>query len=129
MKDEVFAMFTAYINRVLANERIDYIRKLRTVEKYEALSGASYENTLERMAAAELPPLEKWIVEDSVRQMLSLLSETEATVLYCVVCQEEPLLLVSERLGLSLKSVSRIKCRALAKLRDRLEKGSAEDVI
>lgn len=127
MKDETFALFVGYMNQVLKNARIDYIRKLRRIGRYEAMTGDAYEDEVAQLISGEQSLLDQMASEAFLQSVLASLSEAEAFVLYHVVCLEEPTVSVARCLGITEKSVSRIKCRALTKLRTRLEGGILDD--
>lgn len=127
MKDETFALFVGYMNQVLKNARIDYIRKLRRIGRFEVMTGDAYEDEVAQLISDEQSLLDQMASEAFLQSVLASLSEAEAFVLYHVVCLEESTVSVARRLGITEKSVSRIKRRALTKLRTRLEGGILDD--
>jgi len=121
MRDETLALFACYMKKVLANARIDYIRKKNSIHKHEVMAGKAYEDEVAQLVADEQSPLEQIISDASLKRMLDSLSENEAYVLYHVVCLGEPAVLSAQVLGIAEKSVSRIKQRALSKLKNLLK--------
>lgn len=127
MRDDTHALFAAYMKKVLSNARIDYIRKMNAIHKHEVMAGKAYEDEVAHLVAVEKSPLEQIISDASLKRMMDSLSETEAYVLYHVVCLGEPAILSAHALGVAEKSVSRIKRRALMKLRNILEGERIDD--
>ena len=127
MRDETLALFASYIKKVIANARIDYIRKMNTIRSHEVMMGKAYEEEAARLEADEELPLEQIISESFIESLLDSLSESESYVLYHVVCMGEPAILSAGALGIAEKSVSRIKRRALTKLRNNLKEASIDD--
>lgn len=127
MRDETLALFACYMKKVLANARIDYIRKKNSIHKHEVMAGKAYEDEVAQLVADEQSPLEQIISDAFLKRMMDSLSENEAYVLYHVVCLGEPAILSAHALGVAEKSVSRIKHRALMKLRNTLEGERVDD--
>ena len=100
---------------------LDLIRKINAIRKHEVMAGKAYEDEVAQLVADEQSPLEQIISDASLKRIMDSLSETEAYVLYHVVCLGEPAVLSAHALGVAEKSVSRIKRRALSKLRNVLK--------
>lgn len=127
MRDKTLALFACYMKKVLANARIDYIRKMNVMHRHEVMAGKAYEDEVSHLVADEQSPIDQIISDASLKLMMDSLSETEAYVLYHVVCLGEPAILSAHALGVAEKSVSRIKRRALKKLKDTLEGERIDD--
>lgn len=121
MKDETLALFVCYMKTVLMNARIDFIRKMNTIRRHEVMAGQAYDDEVARLVSDEQLPLEQVISKAFLKRALNSLSAKEAYVLYHVVCLGEPAALSARVLGIAEKSVSRIKQRALLKLKNMLE--------
>lgn len=123
-ENELLALYIGYMDKVFANARVDYLRKLKRINDHEVLPGELPEGISESEVRQEgLVRLDQVASDQALQAALRWLSGNEATVLFQLICMERTVQDVADALGITPNSVYRIKGRALRKLRDILTGG------
>ena len=121
MKNELLALYIGYMDKVLSNARVDYLRRLKRIHEHEILPGDVPDTTLiQDTHSFEVMSLEQLTTDISMQTALSSLSKNEAYVLLQLVCIERSVKAVADDLSIATTSVYRLKSRALRKLRNEL---------
>ncbi len=127
MKNEVLAMYIAYMDKVLSHARINYLRKLYRIQDHEVFPGDIPEVVDNEGISLPAETLFQLAEDESMRRAMKSLKKVEAIVLFRVVCLEESTQEVAKDLGITDRSVRRIKSNSILKLRKALNGGLLND--
>lgn len=129
-KNITAAKFTNYINKVIANARIDYFRRLKHLQNHEVLVDELPEiNYTDHDLDEKVTPesIESIATDQAVFLALKSLTPIQQAVLYHVIVECREIAATARLLDKSISRIYAIKKSALKELNQILEKEAPND--